>query len=187
MVDSRADRQHGAFDTQFGDKSHGIDEFGNLQETVIAEVIGERHLYLVGSTDESRHTFDTILSEAHFTTLIGEVGEILHRRARVYLSQAFREFVDLLGGEARHLTDVCELIRISQVALQHPLQFLLSDRKQLEDTEVHGDIAKRRFPCRPLTVDSAGCTFYLPSYGCQLFLFVDILLLVAVQFSHFRL
>ena len=119
--------------------------------------------------------------------MIGEVSEILHRRARVYLSQAFREFVDLLGGEARHLTDVCKLVGICQVALQHPLQFLLSDRKQLEDTEVHGDIAKRRFPCRPLLIDSAGCTFYLPSYGCQLLLFVDILLLVAVQFSHFRL
>ena len=71
--------------------------------------------------------------------------------------------------------------------MQHPLEFLLCDREQLEHTKAHGDITEGSLPCRPLSVDSPSGAFYLPTNSCELFLLINILLLIAVELCHFIL
>ena len=71
--------------------------------------------------------------------------------------------------------------------MQHPLEFLLCDREQLEHTKVHGDITEGSLPCRPLPIDSPSGAFYLATNSGELFLLIDILLLVAVELCHFIL
>ena len=97
MVDGTTYGKHGFFHTHLRDQPHRIYELGYLQQAIIAEVIRQSHLHLVGSTNELQHAFHAIASETHLTTLVGQISELLNRRASINLSHALRQTVHFIS------------------------------------------------------------------------------------------
>ena len=104
FVNSTTNSQHRVFNAHALHQSEILCQLSKRKNGIIAQVITQSDLNLIGSTDKLFHALNAILSQTHTTTSFRYFIKLFKCTARIYLGEIGSEFVYFVIGEACNLT-----------------------------------------------------------------------------------
>ena len=155
--DSRTCRVHRLFDTQLRYQTHDLDELRDSHHRIFAKVFLQGIVYLYCRLNEGFQALDTVVAETELTTNIGQFVKFGYAGTGINLSQITVKLVNIAHGQARYLTDICQLIAHFAILLDNLFELGFKHIKARKDTCIGKQIlhgGTKRTPGTLLTTDS---------------------------------
>ena len=96
----RTDGHHGLLHAHLRDKAHHLRNLGKSRQRIRTKVLLQRHVHLIGRTDELFETFRAVLADTEFGTGVGNLVQFLDGGTGVQFREVFRQAVDVLHSQS---------------------------------------------------------------------------------------